>query len=141
MSERQSSATTTTAAGAGDQRRWIPRWSRAVVQLIGRVGADPDIRFASEASGPAWARFRVATEVPHGADDAPDWHTVIARDRLAQFAARYITTGRLVHVIGWLTYRTVETRDGAHAVAEIRASEVMLVDRPTSFQAQDVPKP
>jgi single-stranded DNA-binding protein len=66
---------------------------------------------------------------------------VIARDRLAQFAARYITTGRLVHVIGWLTYRTVEARDGSHVVAEIRASEILLLDRPTRSQSRDVPKP
>jgi len=66
---------------------------------------------------------------------------VIARDRLAQFAARYITTGRLVHVIGWLTYRTVDARDGSRVVAEIQASEVLLLDRPTPSQARDVPKP
>jgi single-strand DNA-binding protein len=119
-------------ASSSDQHRWIPRWSRADVQLIGRVGADPDIRFAVETGGGAWARFSVATEAPHGPDDVPDWHTVIVHDRLAQFVARYVSKGRLVHVVGWLTYRTSEGRTGGHKIAEISASNVLLLDRPTS---------
>jgi single-strand DNA-binding protein len=116
--------------GLADLRRWSARCSRANVQLIGRVGGDPDVRFAGEASGGAWARFSVATESPDGNADAPDWHTVIVRDRLAQFVARYVTRGRLVHVSGWLTYRLVEGRRCAHRIAEIRASDVLLLDRP-----------
>jgi len=55
------------------------------VQLIGRVGCDPDIRFPSEGSDRVWARFTVATDSRYHNDDRPDWHTVIVRDRLAQF--------------------------------------------------------
>src|SRR5207237_9892559 len=112
-----------------DQRRWCARYARANVQLIGRVGGDPDIRFAGEASVSAWARFSVATECLDANADAPDWHTVIVRDRLAQFVARYLTRGRLVHVSGWLTYRLVEGRQCAHRVAEVRASDVLPLDR------------
>jgi single-strand DNA-binding protein len=119
-----------------DQGRWSARCSRANVQLIGRVGGDPDVRFAGEASGSAWARFSVATESPDGNADAPDWHTVIVRDRLAQFVARYLTRGRLVHVSGWLTYRLVEGRQCAHRVAEIHASDVLLLDRPARSDPQ-----
>src|SRR5713226_9928888 len=138
MSEPPPQSTSKNTSGLADQRRWSARWSRANVQLIGRVGGDPDVRFAGEASGGAWARFSIATDSPDGNADGPDWHTVIVRDRLAQFVARYLTTGRSVHVIGWLTYRTVEARDSAHVVAEIRASEVLLLDRPSRSQAQDV---
>src|SRR5205823_6559495 len=98
-----------------------------------------DLRFASESSGSAWARFRLATEPPYASDAEPDWHTVIVRDRLALFVARYVTTGRLVHVIGWLTYRPLEARDGSHLVAEIRASDVLLLDKPP--RPQSVAKP
>ena len=61
---------------------------------------------------------------------APDWHSVIVRDRLAQYVGRYLTKGRLVHVVGRLTYRPVEGRQCAHRVAEIHASEVLILDRP-----------
>ena len=111
--------------------RWSPRWSRAEVRLIGRVGGTPDVRLPTEPDGRAWARLSVATERPHGEPDAPpDWHTVIARDRLAQFVARYITQGRLVYVAGWLTYRPVQGRNGPHLSVEILAAEVMPLDRP-----------
>src|SRR5579859_2145698 len=107
MSQRPGAAEPSNLARSADRRRWLPRRSRADVQLIGRVGADPDVRFANEASDGAWARFSVATEAPNGHDDVPDWHTVIVHDRLAQFVARYVTRGRLVHVMGWLTYHAV----------------------------------
>jgi single-strand DNA-binding protein len=113
-----------------DRFRRRVRCSRADVQLIGRVGSDPDIHFASEGSGRVWARFSVATDSRYGDDDRPDRHTVIVRDRLAQFVARYLSKGRLVHVIGWLSYRHIEARECAHRVAEIHASDVLILDRP-----------
>ena len=136
MSEPPQASTSKNTSGLADQRRWCARYSRANVQLIGRVGGDPDVRFAGEASGSAWARFSVATESPDGKEDAPDWHTVIVRDRLAQFVARYLTRGRLVHVSGWLTYQLVEGRQCAHRVVEIRASDVLLLDRPARSDPQ-----
>src|SRR5947209_2516289 len=110
--------------------------SRADVQLIGRVGGDPDIHFPSEGQAHVWARFSVATDPRSGDGDRPDWHTVIVRDRLAQFVARYLTRGRLVHIVGWLSYRLVEGRQCAHRVAEIHASDVLILDRPAR---DDVP--
>src|SRR5260370_12207423 len=127
MSEPPQASASKNTSGLADQRRWSARCSRAYVQLIGRVGGDPDVRFAGEASGGAWARFSVATESPDGSADAPDRHTVIVRDRLAQFVARYLTRGRLVHVSGWLTYRLVEGRQSPHPVSEIRASHFLLL--------------
>jgi single-strand DNA-binding protein len=106
------------------------------VQLIGRLGIDPDIHFPSEGSGRAWARFSVATDSRYGDDDGPDWHAVIVSDRLAQFVARYLTRGRLVHVIGWLSYRRIEGRECAHRVAEIHASDVLILDRPLRTDGQ-----
>jgi single-stranded DNA-binding protein len=135
VSERPVIRDAPSSAPPADHHRWVPRWSRADVQLIGRVGGDPDIRFAVESADGAWAHFSVATEVPHDNHDAPDWHTVISSDRLAQLVSRYVGKGRLVHVVGWLTYRTVDRRSGEHRVAEIRASQVLLLDRPVSRAA------
>src|ERR1700736_5899315 len=103
MSEPPQASMAKNTRALADHRRWSARCSRANVQLIGRVGGDPDVRFAAEASGGACARFSVATDSPDADVDAPDWHTLIVRDQLAQFVARYLTRGRLVHVSGWLT--------------------------------------
>src|ERR687885_627675 len=122
---------TQSSASDSTHGRWLPRWSRAEVRLIGRVGGTPDVRLPTEPDGRAWARLSVATERPQVEPDAPpDWHTVIARDRLAQFVARYITQGRLVYIAGWLTYRPVQGRDGPRQNVEILAAEVMPLDRP-----------
>ena len=129
-------ATAARRPDANRPRRSV-RCSRADVQLIGRVGSDPDIRFPSEGSGRLWARFSVATD-SRCEDDRPDWHTVIVRDRLAQFVARYLTRGRLVHLIGSLSYRHVEGRACAHRVAEIHASNVLILDRAVLTQEQPV---
>ena len=130
MTEPSVSDGAKTTAASTERRRWFPRRSRADVQLVGRVGAEPDIRFAGEGGDRAWARFSVATESPDAERGAPDWHSVVARDRLAQYLARYLTKGRLVHVVGRLTYRPIEGRQCAHRVAEIHASEVLILDRP-----------
>ena len=136
MTEQTETITGAVRTDSPGQRLWFPRRSRADVQLIGRVGADPQIRFAGEDGNRAWARFSVATEAPHAAPDVPDWHTVIVRHRLAEFVARHVTRGRLVHVIGWLTYRVVENRHGAHRLAEIHASNVLLLDSPAQREEQ-----
>ena len=137
MEEHQHEQAATQAGGADVNRaRRRVRCSRADVQLIGRVGSDPDIHFPSEGRGRVWARFSVATDSRYDDDDRPDWHTVIVRDRLAQFIARYLTRGRLVHVIGWLRYRRIEGRECAHRVAEIHASDVLILDRPRRTDEQ-----
>ena len=140
MKEEQQQATAAQARHPGaDRHRPRVRCSRSDVQLIGRVGNDPDIHFPSEGSGRTWARFSVATDSHSGEGDRPDWHTVIVRDRLAQFAARYLTRGRLVHVVGWLSYRLVEGRQCAHRVAEIHASDVLILDRPLRTDESPAP--
>ena len=138
--EHQHEQDATPARGTDvDRARRRVRCSRADVQLIGRVGCDPDIRFPSEGSDCVWARFTVATDSRFDNDDRPDWHTVIVGDRLAQFVARYLTRGRLVHVTGWLSYRHIERRDWAHRVAEIHASDVLILDRPLRTDNQTAP--
>ncbi len=137
MEEHQHEQAATQARRADvDRARRRVRCSRADVQLIGRVGSDPDIHLPSEGSDRVWARFSVATDSRYDHDDRPDWHTVIVRDRLAQFVARYLTRGRLVHVTGWLSYRHVERRECAHRVAEVHASDILILDRPLRTDEQ-----
>jgi hypothetical protein len=67
-----------------------------------------------------------------------DGHYTTAPRQLAAWRQRQIASaGRpLVHVSGWLTYRLVEGRQCAHRVAEIRASDVLLFDRPARSDPQ-----
>lgn len=94
--------------------------------IIGRLGQDPRLH-----RGPskAMARFTVATDVP-GRDD-PDWHRVVAFEKLAEVCARVLAKGRLVYVEGpmrtsvWTDEHGVERR-----TTEIIAHRVQFLDRP-----------
>lgn len=114
----------------------------ARVFLIGRLGADPDLRFpepASEGEEPhgAWARLRVATDRPGPKDAQPetDWHTVICRDRLAAFAGRYLTKGRLVFVSGGLVQRSWREGGARRQATEVVAQELLALDARPAAQA------
>ncbi len=106
----------------------MPSYNR--VTLIGRLGRDPDVRTSGEQP---MARFSLATDRPGARDKQaePDWHHVVCWGQLADFAARYLRTGRLILVSGRLSYRAWETADGktVHA-AEVVASELTALDRP-----------
>lgn len=84
------------------------------VLLIGRLGADPEIRYTP--SGTAVATFRMATNrrVKRGDvwEDEADWHRVVAWERLADFAAQYLKKGNQVFVEGQIRNRSWEDKDG-----------------------------
>jgi single-strand DNA-binding protein len=100
------------------------------VELIGRLGQDPDTRFT--AGGQAITRLSLATDRPvrPGTQAETDWHQVVCWDKLAEFAGRYLARGRLVFVAGRLTYRSWEGKDGQkHRAVEVTATEIILLDR------------
>ena len=99
-------------------------------EIIGRVGRDASMRYTAE--GQAVTTFSVATDRPAkaGAKAEPDWHSVVCWLKLAEFAASYVTKGRLVFVAGRIAYRSWEGRDGVKRKGtEIVASELILLDR------------
>jgi single-strand DNA-binding protein len=110
------------------------------VELIGRVGATPDVSFRLE--GDTVARLSVATDraSASGSETQAEWHHVVCFGRLGQFAGQHVTKGRLVFVAGRLSYRNSEGRDGgSRRRAEILASELILLDRRPSASADSEP--
>ena len=111
------------------------------VELIGRLGQDPNMRFT--AAGQAVTRISLATDRPSrsGAESGTDWHQIVCWDKLAEFAGQHLAKGRLVFVAGRLSYRTWEGRDGQRRrAAEVTATEIILLDRrpsPDSPGSQD----
>lgn len=74
------------------------------VMLIGRLGADPEMRYT--ASGTAVTNFRVAcTRRRRGGQEGDvreetDWFTVVAWEKLAEITSSYLTKGSKVYVEG-----------------------------------------
>jgi single-strand DNA-binding protein len=108
------------------------------IELIGRIGHEPHRR--STADGQAMTKLSLATDRPTRAGNPPEteWHQVVCWGALAEFAAQYVTTGRLVFVAGRLTYWRHEGADRRiRRSAEVMASELILLDRRPDGASQD----
>lgn len=102
------------------------------VMLIGRLGADPEIRYTAD--GTAVANFTMATNtrVKRGdqwEEGEPDWHRVVAWRRLAEVCGEYLRKGSNVYVEGRLRTRSWEDRDGNKRwTTEVVARDMIMLD-------------
>lgn len=107
-----------------------------LVQLIGRLGADPEMRFTS--GGAAICRLNIATNRVVGRghngerEYVTDWTTVEAWDRLAERCNEYLHKGRRVLVTGSLRTDSWEDRETKQRRYRtyVRAEDVMFLDPP-----------
>lgn len=99
--------------------------------IIGNLGSDPDIR--TTGSGTRVANFSVATSRSWtGRDGAQqektEWHRIVAWDKLADIAERFLKKGDRVYVEGEIEYRSYEDKDGVTKYStEIRAREMVML--------------
>jgi single-strand DNA-binding protein len=100
-------------------------------QLIGNLGADPEIR--STGSGTRVATLSVATSRRWNGRDGQqqektEWHRVVAWDKLAEVCERFLKKGDRVYVEGPIEYRQWEGQDGqTKYTTEIRARELIML--------------
>ena len=106
------------------------------VQLIGRLGQDPDVHYTD--TGTARTTFSVATH--HSWTDADgqaqteiEWTRCVCWGKLAEIAAQYLHQGSRVYVAGRLyTSRWQDAQTGEpRASVEIVVDDLILLDRPT----------
>ncbi len=99
--------------------------------IIGNLGADPEIRTVS--SGARVANFSVATSRTWTGRDGQqqektEWHRIVAWDRLADIAERFLKKGERVYVEGEIQYRSYEDKEGqTRYVTEINARDLMML--------------
>ena len=100
------------------------------VTLLGRVGADPELR--STKSGTAVVQLRLATDRYSKSADGQsetDWHSVVVWGKTAEAVARYVGKGDRVHVTGRLQQHNWQTDSGERrSRTEVHASEVVFHD-------------
>ena len=107
-------------------------------QLIGNLGADPELR--STTSGTRVATLSLATsrrwtDRSGQQQEKTEWHRVVCWDRLAELCERYLSRGDRIYVEGSIEYRQWEGQDGqTRYTTEIRARELIMLggrgDRP-----------
>ncbi len=105
------------------------------VILIGRLGANPEIRYTAD--GQSVANFRIATsgrwtDKNGNKQERTEWHRIVAFGKLAETCGEYLKKGRLVYIEGRLQNRSYEDKDGIKRfVTEIVAQSMqMLGPRP-----------
>ena len=98
------------------------------VELLGRVGADPEMRYT--ASGIAVTQLRLATDRGRkNGEDATDWHTVVVWDKIGEAVAQFVEKGQRLYVSGRLVQTSWEGDDGQRRYrTEVYAQEVVFLD-------------
>jgi single-strand DNA-binding protein len=108
------------------------------VFLLGRLGADPEVR--STQSGLSFARFSLATarRVREGGasqmgeqawTEETQWHRVIAWGKLADAVQKISRKGQTVLVEGALRQRKYESKDGRPQISfEVHADEISFLN-------------
>ncbi len=103
------------------------------VMLIGRLGRDPELRYA--ANGTPIASLRIATDESYvdrdgNKVDRTEWHTVVTFQRQAENCANYLAKGSLVFVEGSLQTRKWQDQQGQDRYStEIKALRIQFLDR------------
>lgn len=117
-----------------------------VVALVGRLVADPELKYTP--SGIAVATLRIAVDrrtKSETGEKSADFFNVVAWRHSAEFAANYLTKGRLVSVSGKLQQRSWVQQDGQkRSAVEVVADSLQGLDRPKEPQqpgaAQGMPE-
>ena len=85
------------------------------VMLIGNLGRDPEVRFTPDGSPVATfslATGEVWTDKSGTRQERTEWHNIVAWNKLADLAKRYLSKGRQVYIEGRIRTREWDDRDG-----------------------------
>lgn len=98
------------------------------IALSGRLTAVPEIRTTD--SGKKVASFSIAVDRPFtGNESQADFIEIVAWEKKADFAEKYLGKGRKVIVTGRLQIRTWKAKDGTNRkTAEVIADQVEFSD-------------
>jgi len=102
------------------------------VILIGRVGADPEVRYMP--NGNAVANVRLATNDGYKDKntgqfvESTEWHRVVLFNKLGEIAGQYLQKGRLVYIEGRIRTSKWQDQSGQDRyTTEIVANEMQLL--------------
>ena len=94
------------------------------VTLVGWLASDPELHYTP--SGSAVAQLRLAANE----GEEPEFHSLSAWGKLAEFAGSYLKKGRLVYLEGRLHWSTWKAADGSsRRSCEVRVSNLQALDQ------------
>lgn len=102
------------------------------VILIGRVGADPEVRYMP--NGNAVANVRIATNEVYKDkttgqnQEQTEWHRVVMYGKLAEIVGQYVQKGKLIYVEGRIRTNKWQDQSGQDRyTTEIISNEMQLL--------------
>jgi single-strand DNA-binding protein len=97
------------------------------VILLGNLGRDPEIRHLP--TGMKVANFSLATTMKRKTGEQTEWHNIVAFDRLADLAEKYLRKGKQIYLEGRIQTRQWEAKDGSgkRSRTEIIMSEMQFI--------------
>lgn len=97
-----------------------------VVNLVGRVGGDPEVKYFE--SGTVLCKLSLAVDRRSRNNDKPDWFNLELWGKTAEVAANYVRKGSLIGVQGALKIDTLNSRDGhSYSKPVIRVNTLELL--------------
>ena len=102
------------------------------VQLIGRLGKDPEVRFLPD--GTQTTGFSLATDESYKDKlgqrvQKTEWHRIVTFGKLAEICGQYLQKGKLVFLEGRIQTRSWEDKEGAkHSTTEILARDMKMLE-------------
>ncbi len=117
------------------------------VILVGKLGADPEVRYTS--GGSAVATFSIATNERWSdkntgeKQERTEWHRIVAWGRLGEICGEYLSKGKQVYIEGRLQTRSWDDRDGnKRYTTEVVAASMVMLGSPTGSgrAAEDFPE-
>lgn len=106
------------------------------VMLIGRLGADPEVRYTQ--SNTAVATLNLATTERYKdsngeLQESTEWHRIVAWGRLAEICQQYMKKGGQIYVEGSLQTRAWEDKEGQKRyTTEVKALSIQMLDSKSS---------
>lgn len=102
------------------------------VQLIGRLGNDPQVRTFD--SGKKMATFSLATNETYlnakgEKIEDTQWHNIVIWGKKADIAEKYLKKGSEVAVQGKLINRSYESNGEKKYITEISLNELLMMDK------------
>ncbi|NOR87901.1 MAG: single-stranded DNA-binding protein [Bacteroidales bacterium] len=106
---------------------------RNQVQLIGNLGADPEMREFSNGNNKVNIRLATSDSYKNKAGEKvtdTQWHNVVAWNGTGKYIKNYTTKGTEIMVQGKLTHSSYEDKNGVTKyVTEVVADQVMILSK------------
>ena len=108
------------------------------IQLIGRLGKDPEVRATAKGSQVCTFSIAVSRRWKSGSGEdkeATDWFNVEAWGRLGEICKQYLRKGRLVFLEGHVRTDRFDHEGETRYYTKVIASQMQMLDR----KAEDLP--